>query len=135
LNHEHSAGGGADDHPILGVKEHSKGTNRAVRNFSLGSRGHMRGPWEAMMRYLFQIQKGMPVITKDGKNLGRIEKVLGTDAIILSGSRQPISERWISRLIEGEIYLARSEAQIRQAWASGEFAVRLPVTVGERQHG
>jgi hypothetical protein len=79
------------------------------------------------MRFLFQIQKGMPVITKDGKFLGRIERVLGSDAIIITGSRQPIAENWIVRLFEGEIYIAKSEAQVLQAWTSGDQAVRLPV--------
>jgi hypothetical protein len=79
------------------------------------------------MRFLFQMQKGMSVITKDGKCLGRIERVLGPDAIIITGSRQPIAESWVIRLLKGEVYIAKSEAQVRQAWASRERAVRLSV--------
>jgi hypothetical protein len=79
------------------------------------------------MRFLFQIQKGMPVITKDGKCLGHIERVLGPDAIVVTGSRQPIAESWIIRLFDGEIYITKSEAQVRQAWAYGDRTVRLPI--------
>lgn len=80
------------------------------------------------MRFLFQIQKGMPVITKDGKVIGRVERVLGPDAIVMAGSRQPIDGAWIIRFFEGEIYISKTEAQVRQAWASGDRAVRLPVS-------
>jgi hypothetical protein len=44
-------------------------------------------------------------------------------------AHRPIREGWIVRLMDGEIYISKTEAQIREMWCTGEIGSATAVVV------
>lgn len=59
------------------------------------------------------IERHMPVISKDGKYLGLVERIVSGE-IVLAGNPQPIPIEWVSCVMQREVYLCKSKNDIER---------------------